>query len=62
MFFMKFPIDVVFADSDKKVVGLVKNIKPFYLSPIFLKGYYAVELAVGTIDKTKTAVGDKINW
>ena len=62
MFFMKFPIDVIFVDKDKTAVGLARNIKPFQLSPIFFKAYYAVELAQGVIDQTKTAVGDRIDW
>ena len=62
MFFMKFSIDVIFLDGGKHVVGLVRAIKPFGLSPIFFKACYAIELAVGVIDQTKTAIGDKINW
>ena len=58
MFFMKFPIDVIFVDRDDKVVGLVADIRPFCLSPIFWGASYAIELNVETIAKSKTAVGD----
>lgn len=60
MFFMKFPIDVVFIDKNEKVVGLTENIKPFALSPIFWKSACAIELPVGTIDSTKTTTGDQL--
>ena len=60
MFFMKFPIDVIFCDRDGKVVGLCKEIKPFYLSPIFFKSSHAIELPVGTIIASQTQVGDVI--
>lgn len=62
MFFMRFAIDVVFVDAENKVVGLVKNIKPFQLSPIFFKATSAIELPSGSIDKTKTSLGDWIKW
>ena len=60
MFFMKFPIDVVFCDRQNKVVGLCAGIKPFYLSPIFFKASYAIELPAGTITTSKTQVGDQV--
>jgi len=61
MFFMKFPIDVIFCDRQDKVVGLCVGIKPFFLSPIFFKAFYAIELPTGTIAASKTEVGDQIN-
>jgi uncharacterized membrane protein (UPF0127 family) len=61
MFFMNFPIDVVFCDRQNKVVGLCQEIKPFYLSPIFFKASYAIELPAGTIASTKTQLGDQLN-
>jgi uncharacterized membrane protein (UPF0127 family) len=60
MFFMKFPIDVVFCDRQDKVVGLCSNIKPFSLSPIFFKASYAIELPSGSVAASKTQVGDQI--
>jgi uncharacterized protein len=60
MFFMRFSIDVIFIDKHKKVVGLVKNIKPFQLSPFFFMAREAIELVAGTIDRTKTSLGDQI--
>jgi uncharacterized membrane protein (UPF0127 family) len=60
MFFMKFPIDVIFCDRQDKVVGLCIGIKPFYLSPIFFKASYAIELPVGSIAASKTQRGDQI--
>lgn len=64
MFFMKFAIDVVFINKDNKVIGLCKKIQPFALSPIFFFAQAAIELPSGTIDKTKTAIGDflQISW
>ena len=61
MFFMRFAIDVIFLDRRYKVVGLVKGIKPFRLSPYFWRAYYAVELPSGTINKSKVNVGDQLS-
>ncbi|MCK5580871.1 MAG: DUF192 domain-containing protein [Candidatus Omnitrophica bacterium] len=60
MFFMRFAIDVIFADKNKKVVGLVKNIKPFFMSPYFFRAYYAIEASSGVIELSKTQLGDSI--
>jgi uncharacterized membrane protein (UPF0127 family) len=60
MFFMKFPIDVIFCDRDHKVVGICQNIQPFGLSPIFFNASFAIELAAGVISATKTSLGDQI--
>ncbi|VAX37455.1 hypothetical protein MNBD_UNCLBAC01-523 [hydrothermal vent metagenome] len=58
MFFMSFAIDVIFVNKRDEVVGLIRNIKPFRLSPIFWKSSYAIEVSVGVIDLSKTELGD----
>ena len=60
MFFMKFPIDAVFIDSKWKVVGLVRNILPNRLSPVFWHADRVIELPAGTIDSTRTSLGDTL--
>jgi len=60
MFFMKFPIDVIFCDRQDKVVGICANIKPFALSPVFFKAAYAIELPSGSVAASQTQVGDQL--
>jgi uncharacterized membrane protein (UPF0127 family) len=60
MFFMKFPIDVIFCDHQNRVIGLCERIKPFCFSPVFFKASYAIELPIGSISDSKTQVGDQI--
>ncbi len=60
MFFMRFAIDVIFVDGDNRVVGLVRNIRPYGLSPIFWEAQCAVELAPGAIDSSRTQLGDRL--
>jgi uncharacterized membrane protein (UPF0127 family) len=62
MFFMRFAIDAIFVDNQDRVVGLVENIKPFYLSPIFFRSKYVIELKAGTIAATKTSLQDQLEW
>ncbi len=60
MYFMRFPIDVVFVDRNNQIVGLVENIKPFRLSPLFLKASYAIELPSFTIQHSPAFLGDQL--
>lgn len=60
MFFMQFPIDVIFIDKENIVVGLLKKIQPNTLSPIFWSSSKAVELPAGTLEFTRTSSKDKI--
>lgn len=60
---MKYPIDIVWLDTAKKVVHLVKDAKPeSYPNTIFRPGVttrYVIELASGTIERTGIKIGDK---
>ncbi|MBF0386986.1 MAG: DUF192 domain-containing protein [Candidatus Omnitrophica bacterium] len=60
MFFMRFALDVVFVDRSWCVVGLVRGIRPFQLSPIFWRAATAIELPVGTIASTGIIVGQTL--
>ena len=60
MFFVFFPIDVLFLDSNKKVVELKRNFKPFRLYNPTKKARYVIELPSG-LDKI-TKIGDKLSF
>lgn len=62
MFFMRFPLDVVFVDRNNTVVSLVENIKPWRVSGIAKKARSAIELTSGTIKRTQTEIGDKLEF
>ena len=62
MIFMRFAIDVIFVDQSYQVVGLVKNIPPFGLSPVFWKANVAIELPVGVIEKSQTELEDILEF
>jgi len=58
-FFMRFAIDVIFADKDFNVLYVAEHMKPWRLSPLLLKSLYTVEVAAGTL-KGGVKAGDKI--
>lgn len=59
---MTFAIDAIFVDKQGKVVGLVRDIKPWGMSSHFWKAAGCLELPAGTIDATGTAVGDLLKF
>jgi uncharacterized membrane protein (UPF0127 family) len=59
MFFMRFPIDVVFLDGDLGVVGVVEELKPWRAAG--RRGARSVlELAAGEVERRGIGVGDRL--
>lgn len=62
MFFMRVPIDVLFVDRTHQVIGLRENLPPWHpfagVAP--WRGQYVVELPVGAIRASQTALGDRL--
>ena len=62
MFFMHFPIDVLYLDRDDRVVRVQPGIKPWRTGPLWTRGARCViELPVGTLERTQTVAGDQIS-
>lgn len=61
MFFVFYPIDVIFLNKDRKVVEMKENFKPFTFYMPKKKARYIIELLSGSIKKSKTSLGDMIN-
>ncbi|WP_164984909.1 DUF192 domain-containing protein [Ammoniphilus sp. CFH 90114] len=47
MFFMRFPIDVYFLNQEGVVIRIVKDLRPWRISPYVKEAYYVIELQVG---------------
>jgi len=58
MYFVKFPIDVMFIDFDNKVVEVKRDFRPGETYTPKNKAAYVVELSVGSLDGTEE--GDEI--
>ncbi|MDP7141428.1 MAG: DUF192 domain-containing protein [Candidatus Woesearchaeota archaeon] len=61
MFFVFFPIDVVYLDESRKVVCVKENVKPFrVVEPVNCR--YIVELAENSVKKYKIEKEDMIGF
>jgi uncharacterized membrane protein (UPF0127 family) len=60
MFFMRFAIDVVFVDRQGAVVKLCQHVVPWRLASGGRRARAALELPVGTIERSATRVGDRL--
>ena len=61
MLFVFFPIDVLYLDKNRKVVQVVRNLKPF--TPLFVpqkQSAYIVEIPAGK--SNGIAAGDVMGW
>lgn len=58
MFFMRYPLDVLFTDTQGKVLFMYRGIKPWRMGRVVRGAKRAIELPEGSIDRTGTEVGD----
>ena len=61
MFFVRFPLDIIFADSNKKVVDIV-SIDPWKTYTPKKPAMYVIEMEKGTIKSSKTEIGDELDF
>ena len=62
MFFVFYPIDILFLDKNKIVIEIKENFRPFGLYTPKNKATYVIELPKGAIKSPKTEIGDKIEF
>jgi uncharacterized membrane protein (UPF0127 family) len=61
MFFMKFAIDVLYLDRERRVRKAVRALAPWRCS-VCLPAHSVLELPAGTIEQTLTAKGDELEF
>ena len=61
-FFMRFPIDVIYADKNHKVLRIDTNMVPFRVGPFVSRSAFVLEMPVGTVAATATQVGDQLEF
>jgi uncharacterized membrane protein (UPF0127 family) len=61
MFFMRYPLDILFLNKEGRVVFMYKGIKPWRVGRVVRGSQMAVELPVGAIEQSKTEVGDRVS-
>ncbi len=57
---MRFPLDLLYLDRYSRVVHLEEDVKPWRFAAIKLRAASVLELPPGTIQRSGTGVGDKI--
>ena len=60
-FFMRYPIDVIFADEKYRVLKTVPAFPPWRPFLACKNAFYVIELPAGTLDSTATAPGDQLD-
>lgn len=60
-FFMKFPIDLVYIDREKRVKKVRSNVGPWRLSAC-LTAHSIIELPAGVIASSQTTPGDQLEF
>ena len=63
MLFVRFPIDVVFLDAEKKIVDVKANVRP-WIGTAFPRArfWYIIELPAGAIEKFSLKTGERLVW
>lgn len=57
-FFMRFSIDVIFASKENKVIKVIKDLRPFRITPVYFNALFVIEVPSGTAERTHTQEGD----
>lgn len=59
---MSFPLDIVFVDRHGRILALYPELAPGRRSGWHGAAKYAIELPAGTIEATRSEVGDLVSW
>jgi uncharacterized membrane protein (UPF0127 family) len=57
-FWMRYPIDVLFLDSDNRAIRFFENLKPFRVTPFIKGAARTVELKSGSVRACSLKTGD----
>jgi len=61
MFFMRIPLDIIFTDSEKKVVDKV-TLDPWATYTPIAPAKYIIELEKGKLAESNTEIGDELDF
>jgi uncharacterized protein len=62
MYWMRFPLDVLFVDNQGTVLAVHEDLQPGRRTPVYRAAQYAIELPAGTVAASGTRVGDRLSW
>lgn len=58
--FMRYPIDVVYLDDEKRVIRIEHSVSPWRVTPVLVEAATVLELPAHTAWDTGTMLGDQI--
>jgi uncharacterized membrane protein (UPF0127 family) len=59
---MRFPIDAVYLDSQKRVLRMYHALVPFRIASLVFKAKSVLELPAGALEITRTQIGDELEF
>lgn len=62
MYGMRYPLDVLILDGDRRVVACYAELQPGARTSMHGGARYALELPAGTIEETETREGHRLQW
>jgi len=60
MWFMRFPIDVIYVNEQDEVVDLDEHLQPWQIGKPRSSARYVIEVPAGTVKRTGTQRGDRL--
>jgi uncharacterized membrane protein (UPF0127 family) len=60
-FAMRFPIDVLYLDHERIVIHIEEELKPWRMAAIRVLATSVLELPIGTVRDSRTALGDQVD-
>jgi hypothetical protein len=58
---MRFPIDAVYLDRERFVIHIEEGLKPWRMAAVRVRAASVLELPIGTVQESLTAVGDQVD-
>ena len=62
MFGMRYPLDVLLVDEERRVLTVHESLEPWSRTRYHPDARYALELPTGTIQASGTETGDRLAW
>jgi len=58
--FMRYPLDILYINSNYQVIAMNEKMKPWRMGKIYRQSRYVLELPAGVIEETQTKIGDQL--
>lgn len=59
---MRYAIDALYLDRELRVIHIEERLRPWRAGAVRREAWGVLEVAAGTVARTGTAVGDRVEW